>query len=225
MGLFRPYEQGKHEPAGKVRTSTVEVEETGDAATSATRTPASSPQTRTAGSAAGSGAGAATAPKLRRKNGPTRSRAEAEAERMERLHPQLTPREQRRRSRSLDRIERQRRMEAIESRPERALLRDYIDSRWTFAEFVLPVAIVIMAVSLGGAQYAIIAMGTSIAMLVVFALLVVNFVWMWYGFRSELRERQPNASTKGLVMIMVNRMLSIRRFRNPAPRIPRGGEY
>lgn len=215
MGLFRPYEQGKHEPAGATKTK---------------RRPADAvepaPQPEEAPATTRSAEAAPEAPRTpRRKEGPTPSRAEAEAARMERLHPTVSAREQRRRSRSMDRVERQRRYNAIESRPERALLRDYVDARWTISEFALPLAILLMAVSMGGARWPAVVMGTSYAMTAFLALIIFNLVMLWYGFRKELRKRLPGAQTKGMVPLLLNRAITIRRFRNPPARIARGQSF
>ena len=210
MALFRPYEQGKHEPIRQKPARSV--------ATPASPSEPAGPQPD-AGTAA-------SAPRTAESKGrPTRSRAEAEAARMERLHPTLTPKQQRAQTRVADRIERQRRWEAVESTPERALLRDYVDARWTFTEFIIPLALVDMAVSIGGARWSTVSMITSFIMTAIFLGMVVNIAWMWWRFKGELRSRIPQARTRGLFMEMMNRMITIRRFRRPAPRIERGASY
>ena len=45
---------------------------------------------------------------------------------------------------------------------------------------------------------------------------------MWRGFKKVLAERLPKAPPKGLLMYGMNRMIQIRRFRMPPPRIKRG---
>ena len=206
MGLFRPYEQGKHEPirqksARAVPTTTPHPDSPAD-----TGVPAD---------------GEAPAGKGR----PTPSRAEAQAARMERLHPTLTPKQQRAQARIADRLERQRRWDTMESTPERMLLRDYIDARWTFTEFIIPLAIVDMAVSIGAARWPLVSMTTSLIMTAIFFGMVINIGWMWWRFKAELRTRIPGARKRGLLMEMMNRMITIRRFRRPAPRIERGAAY
>ncbi len=206
MGLFRPYEQGKHEPIKQKSTRT--VPESPVSADS----PAEADVTDTTEAPA-------------RKGRPTPSRAEAQAARMERLHPTLTPKQQRAQSRMADRLERQRRWEVTESTPERLLLRDYVDSRWTFTEFIIPLAIIDMAISIGAAQWPVASMITSLVMTAIFLGMVVNIAWMWSRFKTELRRRIPTARRRGLLMEMMNRMITIRRFRRPAPRISRGDSY
>jgi len=48
---------------------------------------------------------------------------------------------------------------------------------------------------------------------------------MWRGFKKVLAERLPRVSPKGLLMYGMNRMIQIRRFRMPSPRIKRGDVY
>jgi hypothetical protein len=45
---------------------------------------------------------------------------------------------------------------------------------------------------------------------------------MWRGYKKLLNIRHPGASTQGLLMVGINRALSIRPWRVPAPRIKRG---
>ena len=210
MALFRPYEQGKHEPIRQKPARDVAAPPSPSEATRA----AAEPQPASVAPVTQGGKGK-----------PTRSRAEAEAARMERLHPTLTPKQQRAQSRVSDRIERQRRWEAVESTPERSLLRDYVDARWTFTEFIIPLAILDMAVSIGGARWPTVSMTTSFVMTAIFLGMIVNLAWMWRRFKGELRSRIPGARTRGLFMEMMNRMITIRRFRRPAPRIERGASY
>ena len=211
MGLFRPYEQGKHEPIKQKSPRAVAEPSAPERRSSRTVDPGTPEAT--------------PADTPTRKGKPTRSRAEAEAERMQRLHPTLTPKQQRAQARVTDRVERQRRWQAVESTPERALLRDYVDARWTFTEFVIPLALVDMAVSIGAAQWPVVSMTTSLIMTAIFLGMVVNIGWMWWRFKGELRSRIPGARRRGLLMEMMNRMITIRRFRRPAPRIDRGSAY
>ncbi|MBD4446729.1 DUF3043 domain-containing protein, partial [Xanthomonas citri pv. citri] len=78
------------------------------------------------------------------KKGPTPTRAEAEAARRHRLNPTLSKKEARKRERLAKRERQAAAMEAAERRPERGYLRDYIDSRWTFSEFIMPIFLAVM---------------------------------------------------------------------------------
>lgn len=160
-----------------------------------------------------------------KKGRPTKSRAEAEAERMARLHPNLSPKE----LRKLEREAKWERREAAYAKqqgaPERALMRDYVDSRWTISEFVLPIMMVFIALSFAFPRNVTI---QSIVMAAMLALLVSWFanVWIfWRRYKKEATERLANPNFRGVLLEMNSRMMSIRRFRNPAPRVNRGDAY
>ena len=199
MALLRPYQQKSADSAGT--TSIAE-----DAAGGATEAPLRKGQT----------------PK---KGRPTKTRAEAEAERMARLHPTQTPKERRRAAAAARREQREGAWERQQSSPERALMRDYVDSRWTITEFVLPVMLVFMAFSFAFPRQETVQMVIMIAMLVLLAAWLLNTTLFWRGYKREAHERIKNPNFRGVLMEMNSRMMSIRRFRNPAPRVQRGESY
>lgn len=165
-------------------------------------------------------------PAPRTKQGPTRSRKEAEAERMARLHPTLSKKEQRAQNRVQGREERVHRMDTLENSPGRVLARDYIDSRWTLVEFIIPLYLVMMILLLVGAFLGpTIAQVMQIVVFVAFGLAVINMFLLWRGFKRELAARHPGTPTRGLLSYMINRGMWIRRFRRPAPRVARGEKY
>ncbi|WP_375423191.1 DUF3043 domain-containing protein [uncultured Friedmanniella sp.] len=160
-----------------------------------------------------------------KKDRPTPSRREAEAARRQRAITTLTPKESRRLTSQQNRTQRMKAVNARESTPEKALMRDYVDARFSLGEFLLPSLVVILALSFLATAVPSI---TSISTLLMYAfiLLVLFDAWrMWRGFKQVLSQRQPNASTRGLMMYGVNRMIQIRRFRMPAPRLKRGDTY
>jgi hypothetical protein len=62
---------------------------------------------------------------------------------------------------------------------------------------------------------------------VVWGLLVlaaVDLYVMWRGYKKLLATKVQNASTRGLLMLAINRALSIRPWRAPAPRVKRGAK-
>jgi hypothetical protein len=83
----------------------------------------------------------------RKKAGPTPSRKEAEALRRQRVNRQLTPKEARKEASAKNRVERMRTLNAREATPEKALMRDYIDARFSVGEFLLPSLVIILALS------------------------------------------------------------------------------
>jgi hypothetical protein len=158
-----------------------------------------------------------------KKEGPTPSRREAEAARRQRVTRTLSKKEARREASLQARSQRQKSLSARDSAPEKVLLRDYIDARFSIGEFLLPSLVVILALSFVGARWPQVTLLTTAAMYL-FILLVLfdGLVVMWRGYKRVLAERLPNGSTKGLMMYGMNRCIQIRRFRMPPPRIKRG---
>lgn len=157
-----------------------------------------------------------------RKSKPTMSRKQAEAARMERLHPNLSPKEQRkadREARAKSRVEAWDRVEASE---ERTLARDFVDARWTITEFLMPGMLVIMAAGMALVNYPVLSTMVMLSLWVLLILSLINTWIMWRSFKRLLLQRHPRAELRGLLMYMYNRSLMIRRFRRPTPRIKRG---
>lgn len=219
MGLFRPYKQGQ--------TETEPVKDSGGA-DAPVDTPAE-PDNRTADPVGGQ---QDRRPRGRSpKTGPTPTRAQAEAARMERLHPNLSRKEVRRRNRRAKEERRMSGLEALEKRPERVLLRNYVDSRRTFGEYMMPIFVVIMALWFI-LILAIPRQGTAqvwIVNLLTLVMLVTLLGWgfdawrLWRGAKKELAQHCPGISRKGLLSYLNNRLMTPRRWRNPAPAVQRGG--
>ncbi len=218
MGLFRPYEPAK--PA-ETATQAHPVEPVPSA---------SAGRTKGASSAA---AASTSSPPLTeaasgrpvRKSVPTPSRREAEAARRQRLNPVRTKKEAKAYQREQQAKARQRAMAATESRPEMVLMRDYVDARWNVAEFMLPVMITMLALSMVGNVWPPLVVITMVATWVLLAAVLLDLTIMWRGFKKVLAERYPNSSPKGLMMMAANRAMMMRRFRNPPARIKRGESY
>lgn len=161
----------------------------------------------------------------RRKVGPTPSRRAAEQARMNRLHPNLTPKQQRAADRAAEDERRATAMDRAEASPERSLLRDYIDNRFHIGEIIMPLMLLLIMSIFFTQVVPEIMLYANIAIWVLFALLILDVVVTWQGFKRVLRDRLPNSSRRGLLAYTINRCLQIRRFRRPAPRIKRGEGY
>jgi len=159
------------------------------------------------------------------KNKPTPTRRQAQAARMEALHPKLTRRQASAQDRAAAEQRRRKDIAAVENQPERVLMRNFIDARRSPTEFLWPVLLILMAASFFT--------GTNPTVyLIVFSLMwtallgsIIICWWYWQGYKRELAARHPNASTKGLVMQFVSRMVSFRRMRNPPPTLKPGDSY
>lgn len=165
--------------------------------------------------------GRASAPKGR----PTPTRKQAEAERRARLTPTLNKKEQRQRASQQARAERLKKMSARDNTPEKTLLRDYVDSRFNIGEFLLPTLVVILALTFLNSIWAPITLISTVLMYGFIILVILDGFLMWRGFKRVLEERLPGTPTRGLLMYGMNRSIQIRRFRMPAARVKRGGEF
>ncbi len=222
MGLFRPYQQGQTETEKASERRTAE------------RKSAPEPEDAQTSSGTPSAADREDADRItvtrrrgpRRKSGPTPTRAEAEAARMERLHPNLSRKELRRRDREVKRQARITGLENMEKRPERVLIRDHVDSRRTFSEYIMPIFLGVMVIWF----VIIIAFPTQVfvvnLMSLVILLVMVGWVidaWrLWRPVKKQLIDQYPEISRRGLLSYLNNRAMTPRRWRNPAPRVERG---
>lgn len=154
-----------------------------------------------------------------KKTAPTPSRKAAEAARRERLNPTLSPKQAKARQRATQSAQRDRAYESMENSPQRALMRDVVDSRFNAGEFAMPILLAIMASTfLPNAQ-------TWITWALYFtwgffALIFVDSWLIWRKFKRLAVER--GVPTKGMLFYGFNRTLSFRRWRQPAPRLKRG---
>jgi Protein of unknown function (DUF3043) len=160
-----------------------------------------------------------------KKDRPTPSRKEAEAARRQRVTRTMTKKEARLESNRHARTQRLKAVTAREATPEKALMRDYIDARFSIGEFLLPSLVVILAASFLNQIWPAVTVISTFAMYLFILLVLVDIFLMWRGFKKVLAQRIPKASTRGLAMYGMNRCIQIRRFRMPSPRIKRGEAF
>jgi hypothetical protein len=153
---------------------------------------------------------------------PTRTRKEAEAARRQRVTRNLTPKQARAENARLARAERMRALSARERAPEKALMRDHVDSRLNLGEFLLPSVVVLLAVTILGSYWPAVTIFITMIMYAFILGVFFDVALMWRGFKRLLAERLPNAPTKGLLLYGMTRATQIRRFRMPPPRVKRG---
>ncbi len=160
-----------------------------------------------------------------RKEAPTPSRREAEAARRERLNPTLSAKEMRVRERAAKNALRDEQFAKAESTPGKLLMRDFVDSRKSIAQWSMPILMVTLAISL-----VISSLSTDAAMIVtwftysLFVLIGADLFLMWRKYKVLHAERIPKVPLKGLLGYMVNRAINLRRLRMPAPRVKPGDE-
>jgi len=165
------------------------------------------------------------------KGRPTPKRSEAQTQRRSVANTPTTRKEASKRQRDDRRaaLERQRQalatgderyLPARDKGPVRKFARDFIDSRFNVAEFFLPMAVIILVLSMvrvGALQ--------SIALLlwlVVIVLIVVDAILTGFRLKKRLAERFPDQNRKGAVAYALMRSLQMRRLRLPKPQVKRG---
>lgn len=161
----------------------------------------------------------------RGKGAPTLSRREAEALRREQMRPTLSKSERKARERQLRRVREEKAFADLELQPERVLLRNFIDTRWTFSEFSWPLLILAIALFIAGAWFPMVAFWGSYAMWGIMAAIIIEVTLQWTRFKKVLDQRMPGAPRRGLMMYLASRMVSMRRYRRPPTAIDRGAAY
>ncbi|MET7440344.1 DUF3043 domain-containing protein [Streptomyces sp. NPDC004082] len=165
------------------------------------------------------------------KGRPTPKRSEAQTQRRSVANTPTSRKEAAKRQRDERRTQLEKQRQALASGDERFLpardkgpvrkfARDFVDSRFCVAEFFLPMAVVILVLSMvrvGSLQ--------NIALLlwlVVIAMIVVDSIGIAIRLKKQLNTRFPDAPKKGAVPYALMRTLQMRRLRLPKPQVKRG---
>ena len=162
------------------------------------------------------------------KGRPTPSRKEAEAARMARVRTPRTRKEQQvaARARRFDSSQKlreamktgdERYLPARDKGPLRRFTRDYVDSKFTIAELILPLLVVTMV--LGYSGNTTLAYFSNAFMTLMLLAVVANLVWLRLGLHRQLRKRFPDASYKGLTYYAVVRAVQLRFLRMPKSQV------
>lgn len=105
--------------------------------------------------------------------------------------------------------------------PERRFIRDHVDARWNLGEFMLPVMLVVLALSFIRTSWATMAVFIMVYGLLLVA--VVDAVLMWRGLKKKLVAKFGAAGVpRGAAMYAVMRAFQMRRSRMPRPQVKRG---
>ncbi|MER7847799.1 DUF3043 domain-containing protein [Kitasatospora sp. NPDC096077] len=166
-----------------------------------------------------------------KKGRPTPKRSEAEASRRTRVTVPKDRKEASRQARDRMRVEREKQRQALidgderhlparDKGPVRKFARDYVDSRWSLAEFFLPAAVVILVLSI--VKVPALQLLSTLLFLLFFVLVILDFVRLGFGLRKQLAERFAGQNTRGTVAYGVMRTLQMRRLRLPKPQVRRG---
>jgi DUF3043 family protein len=166
------------------------------------------------------------------KGRPTPTRKEAELARKQRAKPVPDKRGRSRATRSEAAAERarmragmatgdERYFPARDRGPVRAFARDYVDSRRTFGEFMLPAMALFVPITLFVNSIPSVAVRGYVVLTTYVYLILVTGGTAWLGGRvsSQARQRFPGQSTRGVGMYAALRSVQIRRWRIPKPRV------
>ncbi|MER6556966.1 DUF3043 domain-containing protein [Streptomyces sp. NPDC001027] len=168
-----------------------------------------------------------------KKGRPTPKRSEAQTQRRSVANTSTSRKDAAKRQRDERRAQMERQRQALaggderylpvrDKGPVRKFARDFIDSRFNVAEFFLPMAVVILVLSMvrvGSLQ--------TIALLlwlVVIVLIVLDSLMTGFRLRKRLTERFPDQNRRGAVAYALMRSLQMRRLRLPKPQVKRGAQ-
>ncbi|GAA2157847.1 DUF3043 domain-containing protein [Kitasatospora kazusensis] len=166
-----------------------------------------------------------------KKGRPTPKRSEAEANRRTKVTVPKDRKEAAKQSRERMRSEREKQRTALiagderylpprDKGPVRRFARDYVDSRWSLAEFFLPYAVLVLILSI--VRVPVLQLLSTVLFLIFFVLVVADFFRLGLGLRKSLAARFPGQSTRGAVSYGLMRTLQMRRLRLPKPQVKRG---
>ena len=170
------------------------------------------------------------------KNRPTPSRREQEAARKRPLVPK-DRKAAASQSREANKVARARQRAAMLSGDESALpardkgpvkryIRDIVDARWNVGEFMLPVMVVVLALTIVPAFAPSIGTWTTLLVFVlVYGLVgvgVVDAFLLWRRTKAKIVAKFGDAPPRGSAMYAVMRAFQMRRSRLPRPQVARG---
>ncbi|MFR9674857.1 DUF3043 domain-containing protein [Streptomyces sp. TR06-5] len=165
------------------------------------------------------------------KGRPTPKRSDAQAQRRMLAKPPANRREAAKRSREARRADMARQRQALaggderylparDQGPVRRFARDFVDARWAVAEFFLPIAVVILILSIvDSARFQSIAFVLWVG---VIGMIAVDSIGMAVRLRKALTTRFPDENRRGALFYAFTRSLQMRRMRLPKPQVARG---
>lgn len=104
--------------------------------------------------------------------------------------------------------------------PVRKFVRDFVDSRFSVAEMFLPLAVIILVLSMVRVPSI-----QNIALMLwlgVIVLIILDSIGLVFRLRKALNERFANEPRRGAIAYGLMRTLQMRRLRLPKPQVKRG---
>ncbi|MEW2416119.1 DUF3043 domain-containing protein [Streptomyces sp. NPDC046866] len=165
------------------------------------------------------------------KGRPTPKRAVAQSQRKAVVASTGDRKEDARRARERRRVELAKQREALANGDERYLpardkgpvrkfVRDFVDSRFSVAEMFLPLAVVILVLSM--IRVPSIQNVALLLWLAVIVLIILDSIGLGFRLRKALNERFADQPRRGAVAYGLMRTLQMRRLRLPKPQVKRG---
>ncbi|MFJ9738193.1 DUF3043 domain-containing protein [Streptomyces sp. NPDC101166] len=165
------------------------------------------------------------------KGRPTPKRSVAQSQRRSVANTPMTRKEAAKRQRDDRRAQMERQRQALaggderylparDKGPVRRFARDFVDSRINVAEWFLPMAVVILVLSM--VRVASLQSMALLLWLVVIVLIVLDSILTGFRLKKRLAERFPDDNRRGAVAYALMRSLQMRRLRLPKPQVKRG---
>lgn len=104
--------------------------------------------------------------------------------------------------------------------PVRRFVRDFVDSRFSFIELMIPLLIFSMVLGYSGNEQ-LMSLG-SVMLLATFVLIVLDMVFLRIRLRRELGRRFPDESHKGTTYYAITRALQMKFMRMPKSQVKIG---
>ncbi|MFF3844009.1 DUF3043 domain-containing protein [Streptomyces sp. NPDC002328] len=167
------------------------------------------------------------------KGRPTPKRSVAQSQRRSVANTPMTRKEAAKRQRDDRRAQLERQRQALaggderylparDKGPVRRFARDFVDSRFNVAEFFLPMAVIILVLSM--VRVASLQSIALLLWLVVIVLIVLDSIVTGFRLKKQLAERFPDENRRGAVAYALMRSLQMRRLRLPKPQLKRGAK-
>jgi hypothetical protein len=115
----------------------------------------------------------------------------------------------------------ERHLPARDAGPEKRFVRDFVDARYSVAEFLLPLVAVVFIVTL--TRLPLVLFVTTVITYFGILAVLIDSVYLRYRLRKQLTEKFGSVS-KGTIFYAITRTLQLRRFRMPRAKVRRG-EY
>ena len=106
--------------------------------------------------------------------------------------------------------------------PVRRFVRDYVDSRFSFIELMVPLLVVTMILGYSGSTQ-LRSIGNSV-LLGTILLVIADMIFLRFRLRRQLASRFPEESPKGTTYYAVTRAMQMRFMRLPKTRVKIGQE-